>query len=108
MAAAAESADFPDAEKNLYDRDSADGHIEQLNNVATYYSSPDIDALSKEHKEYLLQRHGTLELDPLPGHGDADPYNWSTTKASLVSTFLTTTSDNSRKQSTYFWWPFTP
>jgi hypothetical protein len=38
------------------------------------------DALSPEHREYLLQRHGTLELDPIPGMGDADPYNWTSSK----------------------------
>lgn len=39
-----------------------------------------IAALSAEHREYLLQRHGTLELDPIPGMGDADPYNWTSSK----------------------------
>lgn len=38
------------------------------------------DELSPEHKEYLMQRHGTLDLDPMPAWGDADPYNWSTWK----------------------------
>ncbi|KAL4896853.1 major facilitator superfamily domain-containing protein [Aspergillus ambiguus] len=32
--------------------------------------------LSAAHREYLLQRHGTLELDPLPSASNADPYNW--------------------------------
>jgi hypothetical protein len=32
--------------------------------------------LSAAHKEYLLQRHGTLDLDPLPSASPADPYNW--------------------------------
>ncbi|KAG7416852.1 Efflux pump radE [Fusarium oxysporum f. sp. rapae] len=34
------------------------------------------EALSREHAEYLMKRHGTLDLDPLPGPDDADPYNW--------------------------------
>src|SRR5690348_11406066 len=51
-----------------------DGHIH-----------PDrIDALSLEHRGYLLKRHGTLELDPVPGMGDADPYNWPAWKASNI------------------------
>lgn len=33
-------------------------------------------SLSKEHREYLLASHGTLELDPMPDMNDADPYNW--------------------------------
>ncbi|KAL3480723.1 major facilitator superfamily domain-containing protein [Aspergillus californicus] len=42
--------------------------------------------LSPAHREYLLQRHGTLDLDPLPSASNADPYNWPTWKkvANLV------------------------
>ena len=32
--------------------------------------------LSPEHREYLLARHGTFDLDPIPAMDDADPYNW--------------------------------
>eukprot|EP00136_Aspergillus_niger_P001056 XP_001389854.2 MFS multidrug transporter [Aspergillus niger CBS 513.88] len=32
--------------------------------------------LSESHKTYLLQRHGTLDLDPVPSMDPADPYNW--------------------------------
>ncbi|KAL5610399.1 hypothetical protein FOVSG1_005080 [Fusarium oxysporum f. sp. vasinfectum] len=32
--------------------------------------------LPEEHKQYLLQRHGTIDLDPLPSMYDADPLNW--------------------------------
>jgi hypothetical protein len=38
--------------------------------------------LSPGHRDYLLKRHGTLELDPMPGFGDADPLNWATWKVS--------------------------
>ncbi|EWZ00125.1 hypothetical protein FOYG_00019 [Fusarium oxysporum NRRL 32931] len=34
------------------------------------------EALSRDHVEYLMKRHGTLDLDPLPGPDDVDPYNW--------------------------------
>ncbi|KAJ7624471.1 major facilitator superfamily domain-containing protein [Roridomyces roridus] len=40
----------------------------------------DTDSLSDEHRQYLLQRHGTVELDPMPSMDPEDPYNWSTTK----------------------------
>ncbi|OQE42189.1 hypothetical protein PENCOP_c004G08268 [Penicillium coprophilum] len=33
--------------------------------------------LPKAHRDYLMERHGTLELDPIPGMSPADPYNWS-------------------------------
>ena len=36
--------------------------------------------LSSEHRQYLLDRHGTLDLQPLPDRSDADPYNWRTSK----------------------------
>lgn len=36
--------------------------------------------LAPRHREYLLQRHGTLELDPVPAMDDADPYNWPSWK----------------------------
>ncbi|KAJ5267632.1 Major facilitator superfamily domain general substrate transporter [Penicillium angulare] len=43
--------------------------------AATYEESV-AARLPKAHRDYLLQRHGTLELDPIPGMGPADPYNW--------------------------------
>lgn len=88
MATAAEPGTFPDSEKDLYDHGGTDGHVEQLSNVATYYNSQDTTALSEDHKAYLLKRHGTLELDPMPGYGDADPYNWTTRKVDSASLCL--------------------
>ncbi|KAJ5194256.1 hypothetical protein N7472_006722 [Penicillium cf. griseofulvum] len=32
--------------------------------------------LPKAHRDYLMERHGTLELDPIPSMSPADPYNW--------------------------------
>jgi hypothetical protein len=32
--------------------------------------------LPPEYRGYLISRHGTAELDPLPDMTDADPYNW--------------------------------
>lgn len=39
-------------------------------------------SLTPEHREYLLQRHGTLALDPMPSADPADPYNWPQWKVS--------------------------
>lgn len=50
--------------------------------------------LAPEHREYLLKRHGTLSLDPLPSADPADPYNWPSWKVRMsraVFTFLTLT-----------------
>ncbi|KAJ7618024.1 major facilitator superfamily domain-containing protein [Roridomyces roridus] len=33
-------------------------------------------SLSEEHRQYILQRHGTVDLDPMPTMDPADPYNW--------------------------------
>jgi hypothetical protein len=53
-------------------------HSKELTGEGAAYVHPEtVDALSQEHREYLLQRHATLELDPIPAMGDADPYNWS-------------------------------
>jgi hypothetical protein len=46
----------------------------------TYYEREEIDSLSQEHRDYLMKRHGTLDLDPVPAFGDADPYNWPSWK----------------------------
>ncbi|KAM3080526.1 hypothetical protein ACMFMG_005472 [Clarireedia jacksonii] len=43
---------------------------------ATYYEDSTA-GISEEHKQYLLDRHGTLDLDPLPSSSPADPYNWA-------------------------------
>lgn len=32
--------------------------------------------LSDEHKQFLIDRHGTFELDPIPSMSDDDPLNW--------------------------------
>ncbi|KFY77283.1 hypothetical protein V499_03266 [Pseudogymnoascus sp. VKM F-103] len=42
------------------------GHVENAN----------VASISDAHKEYILDRHKTLELDPVPDFNDADPYNW--------------------------------
>ncbi|KAK4862368.1 hypothetical protein LT330_010758 [Penicillium expansum] len=36
--------------------------------------------ISREHREYLLQHHGTLKLNPLPSDDRADPLNWPSRK----------------------------
>ncbi|OKL55821.1 hypothetical protein UA08_08814 [Talaromyces atroroseus] len=44
--------------------------------------------LSPEYREYLISRHGTIELDPLPDMTDADPYNWPKWMASQTLSFF--------------------
>ncbi len=52
-----------------------DPEIKPTATRATYISAEAAD-LTQEHRDYLLQRHGTLDIDPIPTIGDADPYNW--------------------------------
>jgi hypothetical protein len=33
-------------------------------------------SISNETKQFILERHGTLELDPLPSDSREDPLNW--------------------------------
>lgn len=46
--------------------------------------SPPGAFLSEPHKSYLIQRHGTLDLDPIPSMDPADPYNWASWKVSFI------------------------
>ena len=60
----------------LENKSSEINSLEAQETRATYIDREDIAALSAEHRGYLQRRHGTLDLDPIPGFGDADPYNW--------------------------------
>jgi hypothetical protein len=59
-------------------------HLRIAQTHETYYDKDEIAALSVEHRDYLERRHGTLDLDPVPAFGDADPYNWPTWKVSII------------------------
>ncbi|KAF2755489.1 MFS multidrug transporter [Pseudovirgaria hyperparasitica] len=48
----------------------------QLGLKSTYIDDSSLAHLPQEHRDYLLQRHGTLALDPMPSMDPADPYNW--------------------------------
>lgn len=50
--------------------------IDSVRQTHTHIAREDIDSLPQEHRDYLLARHGTLDLDPVPDMSDADPYNW--------------------------------
>ena len=39
--------------------------------------------LSPEHQAFLLDRHGTLDLNPIPSMDPADPYNWPSWKKGI-------------------------
>ena len=72
----------------LQDEKTGGDKVESLSHVHTNLESEEIANLSQEHREYLLQRQGTLELDPVPDASDADPYNFSTSKVRIHSSSL--------------------
>lgn len=43
---------------------------------ADHISTSSSTHLTAEHRDYLIRRHGTANLDPLPDPTDEDPYNW--------------------------------
>ncbi|KXT02868.1 hypothetical protein AC578_1811 [Pseudocercospora eumusae] len=67
----------------LSDANSSDVEI---GHRATNISIGAAETLPQEHRDYLIQRHGTLDLDPIPSNDPADPYNWPSWKkmANLV------------------------
>lgn len=75
--------------------DTKASSIEEIGNDKAYaenvergqVATTDIESsLSERHREYLLQRHGTLDLNPIPSSSDTDPYNWPTRKVTWFST----------------------
>ncbi|KAJ5724818.1 hypothetical protein N7493_006546 [Penicillium malachiteum] len=58
--------------------------VESAGNVIPDADLPtEIAQLSKPHRDYLLERHGTLNLDPIPAMDPADPYNWPEWKKTM-------------------------
>lgn len=53
-----------------------DRDLEDLSLDPRWDESYAVTGLSPASREYLLARHGTLELDPMPSASDDDPYNW--------------------------------
>ncbi len=63
---------MPDGSVDMVE--NTNNSLRDTETTQTYFASE--ISLSPEHRQYLLQRHGTLDLDPMPGPSDADPYNW--------------------------------
>nr|POE86931.1 putative transporter [Quercus suber] len=60
--------------------DKEHGFNLELGTSVNYMPNVTAAALSQEHGDYLIQRHGTLDLDPIPSDDPADPYNWPKSK----------------------------
>ena len=76
------------------------GHVESAEKGdAGTYAESEAARLPKAHQDYLLERHGTLDLDPIPDMSPADPYNWPEWKvcSSIPATRSTITSQQEIK-----------
>lgn len=78
----------------ISDKPMTSEDLEHAPTHGTYLDKDEASHLSEEHRQYLLERHGTLELDPIPTMGTADPYNWPQWKVGH-SSFISLTSANS-------------
>ncbi|KAL2821759.1 major facilitator superfamily domain-containing protein [Aspergillus cavernicola] len=48
--------------------------------IPSIYADVVASRLSGAHRDFLMERHGTLALDPIPSMDPADPYNWPSWK----------------------------
>ncbi|KAI3342594.1 major facilitator superfamily domain-containing protein [Ustulina deusta] len=46
------------------------------------------NSISEAHRQYIIERHGTDQLDPFPDFNDADPYNWPQSKKWINLVFV--------------------
>lgn len=95
----------------IVSKDEMGQHLET--GLASSGDGSGLDAgLTPEHRHYLVEKHGTAELDPVPCLDDADPLNWPKHRARFPFSFcpeeLFSTDIASRKSSTLFLSPSTP
>lgn len=46
--------------------------------------------ISPEHYNYLVEKHGTADLDPVPCFDDEDPFNWPKHRVSVIECLFLT------------------
>ncbi|KAJ2900740.1 MFS general substrate transporter [Zalerion maritima] len=89
----------PNAPKACELKVNPDGSAQEVEDIGTAEAAPlptSAADLTQDERDFLLARHGTLELDPMPTGRADDPYNWLQRKKVinilLVSfhTFMTT------------------
>lgn len=54
--------------------------VMEKDHAVTIHLEGGLDGLTAEHKEYLISRHGTTDLSPLPTMDPGDPLNWPSWK----------------------------
>ncbi|KAH0037082.1 putative MFS multidrug transporter, partial [Aureobasidium melanogenum] len=63
-----------------------ENHDEIQNSAPSHFDT--VSRLSQAHRDYLIERYGTTELDPIPGFGPADPLNFAYAFHTMMSTFI--------------------
>lgn len=53
-----------------------DKHVSDVAVADVALESPEVKLMTADDEEYLLKRHGTLNLDPMPRPTPDDPLNW--------------------------------
>lgn len=82
----------------ISDKPMTSEDLEHANTHGTYLDNDEVSHLSEEHRQYLLERHGTLELDPIPTMGTADPYNWPQWKVGHYAFISLMSTDNGTRK----------
>lgn len=57
--------------------------------IPSKYADIVASRLSRAHRDFLMEHHGTLDLDPIPSMDLADPYNWPAWKVCNLNSNLT-------------------
>jgi hypothetical protein len=76
------SSSAPDTKDILHSEKTESECLEKADEIHATEAEIAAASLSESHKEYLIARHGTLDLDPIPSPSNADPYNWPLWKVS--------------------------
>ncbi|RHZ61509.1 putative MFS transporter [Aspergillus thermomutatus] len=66
----------PDIKDVLHSEKTDSECLEKAEDIHATEAEIAAASLSSSHREHLIQRHGTLDLDPIPSPSNADPYNW--------------------------------
>lgn len=75
----------PSGTSGTVHNNSGDAIDEKDQKLETSHLENGAGDLSPEHRDYLMKRHGTLDLAPLPTMDPADPLNWPAWKVCTIS-----------------------
>jgi hypothetical protein len=65
-----------DKPEEQYIEDGVSDRVSNKIGSRTDPKKPKEDAIAAAHRNFLMKRHGTIDLDPMPSMDEADPLNW--------------------------------